>query len=132
MREWWNTPAAAWGFALIGIGGAGVLAYLSPKVGIPICIVILVFGILLIIRAYKIRRKPQFRSKSKLWDIPEIILKMHERLTFLVEHMLPMTNTEVETFREDYLELVGFDESHYPELKQITPISDVQADRGVM
>jgi hypothetical protein len=67
-----------------------------------------------------------------LRDIPEIIYKMHKRLTVLVACMPLLTKTEVDSFRDDYLELWGLDESRYPELKQITPTSDVKADREVL
>ena len=57
MREWWNTPAAAWGFLIVGIGAGTVLAYLSQKIGIPICVVLILIGIWLIIRSYRNRNR---------------------------------------------------------------------------
>jgi len=57
--EWWNRPATAWAFLIIGIGGGTVLAYLSPHYGIPIDFVLVVAGILLLIRAYVCRHTLQ-------------------------------------------------------------------------
>lgn len=71
------------------------------------------------------------RSRS-LSNIPKVIHKMHERLTLLVARMPALTKTEIDTFGKDYLELLGLDERRYPELKQITPISDAKADREIM
>lgn len=68
----------------------------------------------------------------RLCNIPKTIYKMHERLTYLVKRMPLLTKIEIETLQEDYCELLGLDESHYPELKQITPISDVKAEREVL
>jgi len=73
-----------------------------------------------------------WKANRRLCDIPEIISGMHERLTLLVEQMPPLTKTELETFVDDYLELLGLDESRYPELKQITPMSDIKAKREVI
>lgn len=57
MREWWGTKTAAWGFIIIGIGGGGVLTYLSPPIGIPVCLVLISLGVWLLIRAYRRRDK---------------------------------------------------------------------------
>jgi len=57
MREWWGTKTAAWGFIIIGIGGGGVLTYLSPPIGIPVCLILISLGVWLLIRAYRHRDK---------------------------------------------------------------------------
>ena len=83
MPEWWNTPYAAWGFLALSIGGGGVLAFLSPQIGIPICVVLIIIGILLIIRAYRYRDKFMNKLKlelgqetiSELYDIREQLLR---------------------------------------------------------
>ena len=69
---------------------------------------------------------------KRLHAIPKIIRKMHERLTSLVADMPLLTKTEVASLSDDYLELWGLVESTYPALKQITPMSDVKADREVL
>jgi hypothetical protein len=48
---------AAWGFLVVGIAGGGVLAYLSPRIGIPICLLLLLIGVLVLIRAYTKRNE---------------------------------------------------------------------------
>jgi hypothetical protein len=55
MREWWNTPNTAWGFLVIGLGGGAVLAYVSPRIGIPIGFVLIAIGVYLLIGAYRRR-----------------------------------------------------------------------------
>lgn len=120
-------------FALCFTGGVVMWSIVSKLPG-PIIFVIglAVFALILWIFATikgELLKKGKFET---LRNIPKIIFKMHERLTTLIKRMPPLTKTELETLREDYLELVSLDESHYPELKQITPISDVKADREVL
>lgn len=119
--------------ALCLTGGAVVWSKISNLPGPMILVIgLAVFAWILLIRE-AIKGKLLKKDKNKtLRSIPKIIFKMHERLTSLVERMPPLTKTELEALQEDYLELLGFDESHYPESKQITPMSDVKADRKVL
>ncbi len=55
--HWWETKTAAFSFLLLGLGGGGVVTYLSPLIGIPLCIIIILVGICLLLRAYKYRDK---------------------------------------------------------------------------
>ena len=57
MREWWNTPQAAYAFLTLGIGGGAVLTYVSPQIGIPIGGSLIIVGIILLINAYKNKSK---------------------------------------------------------------------------
>ena len=60
---------------LVGVGGGAVLAYLSPKVGIPVCVGIVLVGILLLIRAYR-RTNDRLRIVRKTWRKPKLTLKL--------------------------------------------------------
>lgn len=119
--------------ALFLTGGAVVWSIVSKLPGpMILAIGLAVFAWILLIFAITKGKLLEKGKKETLRNIPKIIFKMHKRLTSLIECMPPLTKTELETLREDYLELLSFDESHYPELKQITPISDVKADREVL
>ena len=98
MQEWWNTPKVAWGFLIVGIGSGAVFAYLAPKIGIPICAVLILLGVWLIIRAYinknKLAVKPDNRVDIRgfteslsvtqrngvtvLKQSPQLIIGIHE------------------------------------------------------
>ncbi len=49
----------AWAVTAIGTGGGIMLAFVSPYVGIPIGAVIFIIGIVLLIRAYRIKGKDE-------------------------------------------------------------------------
>lgn len=120
-------------FASFSAGAVVVWSILSKLPG-PIILVIglAVFALILWIFAI-IRGNLLKKGKNEnLRDIPKIIFKMHERLTSLIECMPLLTKTELETFQEEYFELLGLTESRYPELKQITPTSDIKAEREVL
>ncbi len=59
--EWWNTPTTAWAFMLMGLGAGVVLAFVvpSPRDGILIGIVIVLFGLFLLVRSYRIKGQPK-------------------------------------------------------------------------
>ena len=57
MREWWNTPQAAYAFLTLGIGAGAMLTYVSPQIGIPIGGSLIIAGIILLINAYKNKSK---------------------------------------------------------------------------
>jgi len=71
-------------------------------------------------------------GNESLRSIPKILFKMHERLASLIEHSPPLIEAELEAFLEKYFDLLGLTESRYPELKQITPTSDVNTRREVV
>ncbi|HEX7364952.1 MAG TPA: hypothetical protein VF366_07295 [Dehalococcoidia bacterium] len=52
MPSWWATRGAAWGGLITGVGIGGVLTYIAPQIGIPICIILTGIGISLLVRAY--------------------------------------------------------------------------------
>lgn len=56
QQKWWETPAAAWGFLIFGLGGGGVLTYLSSHIGMPVCGALILAGIILLVRAYRKKR----------------------------------------------------------------------------
>ena len=73
--EWWETKTAAWGIIIIGVGGGGVVTYLSPPIGIPICALLLLLGFVLLIRAYRHRRKTsqvKFEENGAIIQITDI------------------------------------------------------------
>ena len=118
--------------ALCLTGGAVVWSIVS-KLPRPMILAIglAVFAWVLLIFT-TIKEKLLKKGKNEtLRNIPKIIFKMHERLASLIEHSPPLTEAEFETFLEKYLDLLGLTESHYPELKQIKPTSDVKARREV-
>jgi hypothetical protein len=91
-----------------------------------------VFAWILLIRE-AIKGKLLKKDKNEtLRSIPRIIFKMHERLTSLIEHSPPLAKAEEEALRNKYLDLMGLTESRYPELKQITPTSAVEANGEVL
>jgi hypothetical protein len=55
---WWETKLAAWAELIIGLGGGGLMSYISPIIGIPVCIILVGFGVFLLIRAYR-KKSPQ-------------------------------------------------------------------------
>ena len=63
-HQWWNTPTAAWGLLLLGIGVGAVLTYVSPLIGIPIGAIMCLAGIFLIIRAYLSKFKVKISLKK--------------------------------------------------------------------
>jgi len=64
MDKWWNTPLVAWAFTAIGTGGGVMLAFVSPYVGIPIGAVIFIIGIVLLIRAYRLKGKDESKTQQ--------------------------------------------------------------------
>lgn len=92
MQEWWNSPTAAWGFLVIGIGGGGVLAYLLPQVGIPVCILLVLIGIFIVLRAYRHRDKSkktvgvETEIVDKSESLTDTLTAMHRRLVELQKH----------------------------------------------
>jgi hypothetical protein len=78
MARWWETPTAAWAFLVVGIGGSGVVAYLSPRIGIPVCVLLIVIGIVLLIRAYR-RRDKRTQDSDIVEYLKDILAKMHDR-----------------------------------------------------
>jgi hypothetical protein len=77
MREWWETPGVALAFIFIGLGGGGLLTYLSPLIGFPVCVSLIALGIFLFIQAYRRKRRDEARNtvetKNKLRQIHEYI-----------------------------------------------------------
>ncbi len=67
-----------------------------------------------------------------LCEIPRTIYQIHGRLTSLVVRRSKQATIDVKILARDYLELLGMDELNYPELKRITPTSDVKTDREVL
>ena len=119
--------------ALCLTGGAVVWSKISNLPGPMILVIgLAVFAWILLIRE-AIKGKLLKKDKNKtLRSIPKIIFKMHARLASLIEHSPPLTEAELEAFMEKYFDLLGLTESRYPELKQITPTSDVNARREVV
>ena len=71
MQEWWDTKWAALASILLGLGGGGMVTYLlSPAIGIPISIILVVLGIVMLIRAYGTRNRllGEARTKCKKGD----------------------------------------------------------------
>ena len=67
---WWETKSFAWGELIVGVGGGGLLSYISPIIGVPVCIIMVGFGIFLMIRAYS--RKPfKDMPATQLYDIEQ-------------------------------------------------------------
>ncbi len=54
MWRWWETKKGAWADLAIGAGVGGIMTYLSPQFGIPLCIALIVLGFIFLKRAYKL------------------------------------------------------------------------------
>jgi len=89
-----------------------------------------VFALFLLLVFLLITKKKSSNQNLKI--IPEILYKMHQRLTALVGKQIRENPINLETIGNDYLELIELNESKYPELKQITATSDPRTDRQIM
>jgi len=91
MREWWNTPAVAWGFLAVGIGAGVMIPYLPHKIGIPICVVLIFVGICLLIRAYRNRAKLAVRTDIRvdISGVIESLIKAQSVAKELILHLSP-------------------------------------------
>ena len=52
QNSWWNSTSAAYAFILVSIGAGALINYFSPAIGMPICIILILVGFWLLIRAY--------------------------------------------------------------------------------
>lgn len=71
MREWWETRWGALASALFGLGVGGMISsFLSNIIGITVCIILVLLGVVILIREYRLRNKllDEPRSKCKRHD----------------------------------------------------------------
>ncbi len=115
--EWWETRRAAWGLIVIGVGGGGVVTYLSPPIGIPVCLLLLGFGVWLLIRAYRYRdtvttkAKVEERLNSKYFT--DILVEMHKCTLELKDKALKQYKTLFTS--QDFMEFLNMFASAMPE-----------------
>ncbi len=92
MRKWWESKATAWAELILGLGGGGLLTFLSPQIGIPVSIILILIGIWLLIRAYRHRdnlildeKKPEKPEASSLEIVKCLVGKIEKRGYFPIE-----------------------------------------------
>ena len=138
MGEWLKRRIESIGDNLIFTGiVAGVVAVWTTIKSLPILEIVIIslvtyVVVLLIIRVvWSFLLKPKEGLKN-LRKIPEILNQMHKRLTILTEKQIKECPIQPEIIGDDLSELYGFNESEYPELKQITPTSDTKNNRQIL
>jgi len=82
MPRWWETKKAAWAGLIIELGVGGVMTYLLPQYGIPLCILLVVLGIFLLVRAYKYKDESKEKRQLHL-DLGKFLLDGKEILADL-------------------------------------------------
>jgi len=80
MQQWWKTKKAAWGEIVMSIAVGGLATYLSPIIGIPIFLVMLIVGIFLLRQAYKVEGDATNMGQLGLHDIVPTLQKMDSYL----------------------------------------------------
>ncbi len=109
MPKWWDNIQVAWGLLIIEVGIGGVVTYLSPQIGIPIFILLVIFGIGLLIKAYKNRNKSITKvHKQGISEISkpliDILTNLHRRNLILKDKALKQYKTLFS--HSDFLELL--------------------------